>query len=43
MEKNKIREVLFSLLQQKKMMNDFLNSLEQLDKVARETIIPLEF
>jgi hypothetical protein len=41
--KNKINEILFNLFSKKKTQQEFLQSLEHLDKVARETIIPLEF
>ena len=43
MPKNKINEVLFNFSRKKKMEEEYSQSLEQLDKVARETIIPLEF
>jgi hypothetical protein len=42
-ENNKIKEVFFNLFEKQKTQQEYLQSLEQLDKVAKETIIPLEF
>ena len=41
--KNKINEILFNLFEKKKIEEELSLSLEQLDKVANETIIPVEF
>jgi Protein of unknown function (DUF2652) len=41
--KNKINELLFNLSQKKKTEQEFEQSLLQLDKLAKETVIPLEF
>ncbi|HYE55994.1 MAG TPA: DUF2652 domain-containing protein [Chitinophagaceae bacterium] len=42
-DKNILTEVMFKLAEKKKVEEEFHTSVEQLDKVARETVIPLEF
>jgi hypothetical protein len=43
LEKNKMSEIIFRLLKKEKTEREFRQSLALLDKVAGETIIPLEF
>jgi len=43
LRKNKVSEIGFNLFKKKQTEREFAQSLEQLDKVAKETIIPLEF
>jgi hypothetical protein len=42
-QRNTIKEALFNLVEKKKREQELIQSLERLDKVAKEVVVPLEF